>query len=466
MTPPRNCGWAALLSLLTVGIVGCETPPGSFHPTEFQVTQEGINQGFYSSAMLFAVGELVFDRPRTCGQGGGLRKNGVCVYDRLAGPEAQTCLECHNQPLSDGAGGLISNVFRFIDNQSMQMIERNSPHIFGVGYVELLAREMTKELQSQRAQAVSFAKSSGGPTKILLSAKGLDFGELRAMPDGTTQYLGTAVQEDLIVRPFMAKGVASTIREQNIGAIVGHLGIQPTELVGVGTDPDGDGVVDEMSVGQVSALVAYEAMLPVPSFVPFDNTAEAGAQRFKEVGCSSCHTPYLRLEDPRFFLADPTSKSPAVGMTLDLPLDGQEPRGFRLGQIGPVLVPLFSDLRRHDIGPALADYRDVPILSSPLAPVPDVGSPELATLPIIPASFFLSTRLWGVGSTGPYLHHGRATDLDQAVRAHAGEATESRQSYEKLDESARASLLAFLKSLVLRRISGSATAPPEAAGGS
>ena len=189
----------------------------------------------------------------TCTRGGGAIRDGRCVYDRVNGPEAQSCLECHNSPISDGAGTLTSNVFRWPDAATGRYIERNPPHLFGVGYVELLAREMTADLQRQRDGALAAARVGGHDVTVALATKGLDFGQLRASPDGNAEYLGTAVQADLVVRPFMAKGLAATIRDQNLGAITGHLGIQPTEVVGVGQDPDQDGFTD-----LVYALAGFE----------------------------------------------------------------------------------------------------------------------------------------------------------------------------------------------------------------
>jgi CxxC motif-containing protein (DUF1111 family) len=213
-----------------------------------------------------------------------------------------------------------------------------------------------------------------------------------------------------------------------------------------------------MTAGQVSALVAYQALLALPSFVETGQQARDGALVFQDAGCASCHTPQLRLEDLRFFLADPKLSDPRQGMVLDLPGSGQAPRGLRLGTTGPVLVSLFSDLRRHDVGSELADYRDIPLLEDPLTKVPALGSAEYAALPKVPRSLFVTTRLWGVGSTAPYLHHGHATDLDQAIRAHAGEATDSRRTYEQLEDAARFKLLEFLRSLVIQHASDSDSA--------
>ncbi len=88
----------------------------------------------------------------------------------------------------------------------------------------------------------------------------------------------------------------------------------------------------------------------------------------------------------------------------------------------------FSDLKRHDMGPDLSDPSD------PLG----VG-----------ASMFMTRSLAGVGSTGPWLHDGRATTLEEAILAHGGEAAVSRNAYAAMSEADAARIVTFLKSLIL-----------------
>lgn len=448
LRPPMGL---AALGLLFSGLWGCASPR-AISPLLQNIAQEDINQGRYTAAELFLLGDVLFEHRFGCAEGAGKRVAEACVFDRIHGPEAQTCLECHNQPIQDGAGSLSTNVLRLFDPQTGRFAERNPPHLFGAGYIELLGVEMTAELQTQKAQAVAQARATGQPQERALSAKGIDFGRLRAEADGQSQYLGSAVQADLVVRPFMAKGLDATLRSQNLGALVGHFGIQPQELVGA-DDADEDGVKNELSVGQVSALVAYEALLPVPSYIAVDRLAAAGGMHFLAIGCADCHTPMLRLEDARYWLADPTQAS--AGLLLDLPRDGREPRALRLGLPGPVLLPLFSDLRRHDLGPELADPRDTPLARTPTDYLlPMVGQGEL---PVVPRQLFMTTRLWGVGSTGPYLHDGRAHDLREAILAHGGEGAAARDGFLRLGTAEQASLLSYLASLRIQHGGAAAT---------
>jgi CxxC motif-containing protein (DUF1111 family) len=76
-------------------------------------------------------------------------------------------------------------------------------------------------------------------------------------------------------------------------------------------------------------------------------------------------------------------------------------------------VPLFSDLRTHDMGPILAD---VDMNGSAIAQGTDVAGR------CIQSRYFVTRPLWGVGDTGPWLHDGRATTLLEAITLHRGEA--------------------------------------------
>jgi CxxC motif-containing protein (DUF1111 family) len=64
-------------------------------------------------------------------------------------------------------------------------------------------------------------------------------------------------------------------------------------------------------------------------------------------------------------------------------------------------------------------------------------------------SVWLTKELWGVGSTAPYLHDGRATTLTEAILEHGGEAAAARENFERLALADQAALIAFLDNLVL-----------------
>jgi CxxC motif-containing protein (DUF1111 family) len=106
---------------------------------------------------------------------------------------------------------------------------------------------------------------------------------------------------------------------------------------------------------------------------------------------------------------------------------------------GGAYVDLFGDLKRHDMGGKLAESID------------EVGTG---------ASVFLTRNLWGVGSTGPYLHDGRATTLTEAILEHGGEAAASRQAFVGRSRADQAALIAFLDNLVLFKMTGNEVIVP------
>ena len=93
-------------------------------------------------------------------------------------------------------------------------------------------------------------------------------------------------------------------------------------------------------------------------------------------------------------------------------------------------MALFSDLKRHDVGQALAEPR------------PDRGAL---------AAQFLTRPLWGLARSRPYLHDARAPTLEDAILLHGGEAQEARDAYAALTEPERAPIRVYLMSLTRAR---------------
>ncbi len=119
-----------------------------------------------------------------------------------------------------------------------------------------------------------------------------------------------------------------------------------------------------------------------------------------------------------------TDPSANVYMALDLTA---RPTGFK-GSKQSIEVPLYADLKRHDMGPGLAEKID------------EVGTG---------ASVWMTKELWGVGQTGQYLHDGRATTLPEAILLHGGDAEDQRDDFVDLTDAEQADLVRFLQNLVI-----------------
>jgi hypothetical protein len=433
-----------------------------------------------------------------------LRENGWFTHapGRATGPNGGACIECHNQLVADGPGPASSNVHRdpFRTGRPENYIQRNTPHVHGAAGKQKLAEEMTALLLQRRdagaADCVCRDPSRSSPPcaarRVLLNdIKGVDFGSAVVSrkpgassctiqvlpPQGFTT---KAVSDDLVVRPFQWKGSVAFLRDFNRGAMHNELGMQAVEFFDrPNVDGDRDGVAEELTVGDVTALTLYIAGQPRPTskleleairrgnreladIVPPLPAADAaviqrGQLLFDQITCNQCHRPAFSIQDRLFREPSaapdyrdrvfPGGRLPAelglffqVPVTFDITND-QPDNKFNVGQ-GQDQTPLgsfkrsgttaiiepYTDLRRHSLGDGLAE------------PVDEVGTGR---------AVFLTTALWGVGSSAPYLHDGRAVTLTEAILWHDGEGESSRRAFLALNTADKKAVVAFLNNLIL-----------------
>src|SRR5262249_16668317 len=146
--------------------------------------------------------------------------------------------------------------------------ERNTLGMMGAGPIEMLAREMSAELIAIREDAAKEARACGHSVRKPLVAKGVSFGQILVEPDGIVDPPRIeGVDWDLIVKPFHQKGAVVSLREFSNTAMNHHHGMQSVERFGEGVDADGDGVVNELTVGDITAVTIYQAALNTPGRV-------------------------------------------------------------------------------------------------------------------------------------------------------------------------------------------------------
>jgi hypothetical protein len=396
-----------------------------------------------------------------------LQGNGTLL--RVNGLDAQSCNECHtivdnsDEPPTlgiGGVGGMVQNAIilpSMIDvgdsfddrvtwipghDPDLAMVAdgvadfngrfANPPFLFGGGGVEMLGKEMTADLQDLLDQAQ--AASAG--TIVSLDTHGVNFGYLISEGGGDVdlsnvegvgpEHIDSVPPEEaLVVRPFGRKGENFSMRDFDRGAMQFHFGIQPVEVVGAGVDEDGDGHTDEITVLEMTNLHVFDVTNPPPFVAHLGSTGYAGFQTFQSVGCANCHRPVLKTNERRLPLAfpeDATDPSANVYMTINLRHVGFDKVPGEKG----VFVPLFSDLKRHNMGPRLAETFELG----------EIANEE-----------FITARLWGIADTAPYLHDGRATSLYDAIEFHGGEAQSARDAFLALSSTDQQKLLYFLSKL-------------------
>ena len=366
---------------------------------------------------------------------------------RVNGLDSQTCVECHfivnNSTVPakfgvGGVGGAAATAFpastRFLpasqDPKSPDAANYNGrvinpPFVFGSGGVELLAKEMTANLQQQLRDASNppvlgeyiplsthgvdfgfvtwklidgnnsseetsetktncdamdkktkqmvklehFIAISPAP-KLYAWADSNDYGTRAALksPEMASKHKGQklelvldtsnleGIDGDLVVKPFGRKGNNVTTRDFDCGALRFHMGMEPVEIVGKDNDHDGDGVANEITIAELSALSIFNTTTPRPRQEEYTGP---GATIFEESGCSECHIPVMKTEGHILPYQQPelpqqpfseTNKYYEVDLvnsSANFEVDPDNSDGM--------LVKLFSDLKRHDMGPRLQE---------------------------------------------------------------------------------------------------------------
>jgi len=394
----------------------------------------------------------------------------------VTGPNSQACTECHFRPFEDGSGPVSANNVRDPKHKGKigKFITRQPPHVFGLGAKQRLAEEMTQELHQIRDAALKKAQKNGEAKTIKLIAKGIDFGRITAFPDGNLDFSQVeGIDNDLIIKPLQWKGANFTIRDFVRGAANNELGLQAVELVGMEEDGDFDGVLNELTVGDITALTIYQAAQPRPvtkiQLARLGLTAlsreevdqiEVGKKVFKSVKCANCHLPELLLDS--FIFSEPSRSAayrdqlfpsgadpldlgltPRAAVTFDLTEDIPDNiielengeivhlGNFLTNDSGQTIVNIFSDLKRHDLGPQVAESVD-----------------EVGTGP----SVFITQPLWGAGSTAPYMHDGRSPTITDAILQHGGEAADSSKKFVNLNERKKKALIAYIENQILFKL--------------
>jgi CxxC motif-containing protein (DUF1111 family) len=172
----------------------------------------------------------------------------------------------------------------------------------------------------------------------------------------------------------------------------------------------------DMDQDECAALVAYvRGLAPPISDEPAGpkeaQQVKAGSMVFRALGCATCHLP-------------------------------------KLGDVNGI----YSDLLLHDMSPQLGDISVYDVFSARDVGDARPGAPgagaDRRPRPGATVQEWRTPPLWGVRDSAPYLHDGRAENLDQAIRGHGGQAAASAQKYAQLSTRERAQLEVYLKSLV------------------
>jgi CxxC motif-containing protein (DUF1111 family) len=207
---------------------------------------------------------------------------------------------------------------------------------------------------------------------------------------------------------FGWKANQATLTDQVAAALANEMGVtspvRPVDEAMRAARQEAKPTATDIDAADLAAITAFPRYTAVPARADTSSAAvRAGAARFLDLGCESCHRATL-----------------VTGIVPDAPALSNQ------------TIHPFTDLLLHDMGEGLADGR----------------SDGAAT-----GREWRTAPLWGLSLTGrvnrrvAFLHDGRARTLTEAVLWHGGEAARSAAAFAALDAHARSELLAFLESL-------------------
>lgn len=374
---------------------------------------------------------------------------------------ADSCAACHGRPR--GSAGFGGDVVTRPDS-------RDAPHLFGLGLKEMLADEITTDLRALRDGALSKASANKRAVTVRLTSKGIDFGSITVMPDGTVDTSRLeGVDPDLRIRPFFFHGGTISMREFIVGALNAEMGLQsvdpmlataasggrivtPSGMVLDGSldaieapptsspaaDPDGDGISNEIPESLVDHFEFYLLNYFKPGTYEETPKTRHGERIFRQIGCAVCHVPDLQIDFDRRVADVETVYDPERGGFNNLFataearfVETDDGSGYatlkRPAGQSFLVRNIFTDFKRHDLGP---NFHEINYN----------GTKQ---------THFLTTPLWGVGSTAPYGHDGRSINLMEVILRHGGEAQAARNAFARLSHSNKAVLIDYLNTFIL-----------------
>jgi CxxC motif-containing protein (DUF1111 family) len=341
---------------------------------------------------------------------------GRAAFTRTFAPEtglgplfnADSCAECHEEPVAGGPGDEVEvHATAVLPGGVCDPLTDLGGPIFQQRVTPALEAALGITEEPVPARATSRARRS---TPDLLG-----FGLLDAVPDAIILSYADPADRDgdgVSGRPnrfvdgrvgrFGRKAFVPTLRLFNDGAFLIEQGItnpvSPAEEnvcgrpLPPGVDPAADPEIDQEALDRTDDFVRF---LAPPAPLRPTASSRRGERVFARIGCVACHVPRLR-----------TGPSEVAALARHS-------------------VSAYTDLLLHDMGPDLAD-----ICLGEATP-----------------SEFRTEPLMGLRLSETFLHDGRASSIDEAVRLHGGEGTRSRDRFDALSDADRRALLAFLGSL-------------------
>ena len=326
---------------------------------------------------------------------------------------ATSCGSCH---AGDGKGHPFSTLTRFgqSDTLSNQFLQNGGPQlqhraIPGFQPESIPAGATASSFTPPANTGLGFVEAVPDAALLALADEGDRDGDgisgrpnWITIPQYSAQRPGTVERNGKYIGRFGKKAAVYDLLQQTVNAYNQDMGINSTyEHYNTYNGQEADAEVTNQTVQDV---VFYLQTLKAPiQRNQSDADVVAGKQLFVNISCGKCHTPELQTGSHHIAALSNKTFAP------------------------------YSDFLLHDMGSGLDDgYTEGTALTA-----------EWRTPP-----------LWGLGLSknsqgGRYflLHDGRAQSIEEAILLHGGEASGTRNNFQKLSVTQKAQLIKFLESL-------------------
>lgn len=348
----------------------------------------------------------------------------VWTAEQGFGPkDVSNCMACHSHP---AFGGVARGLYNFQGRDAGLKINPGS--MFGSGGAELLIRQKKGQasespLYPEPALALVAPGNLRGPHGTQGSTGN---GSIRGVLGASNTHFGVQPSEFVGVQAACAADAscsASTIL--GVQAVPSSRFNPAFDFESLGVVSSGDGVVDEKTVGEVTAETAFLLTLPAPSEASAsakqllgvsDQSVQNGKKLFRRkidqggVGCAACHTVFHKMAGDVLNLTNPETGTllplkvsthtadandvadATVGFCATAPNPDLAGCAGIVGQIG---LRTYGDFKIHKMGSLMSNS----------------GNQLLKT-----------AECWDCGISFPYLRAGEygGADLAKAILAHEG----------------------------------------------
>jgi CxxC motif-containing protein (DUF1111 family) len=343
---------------------------------------------------------------------------------------ARACVECHQNPVSGGAGqftelrvGHLDSAGNFVNPtvpinhghdsiggrsivNDRALIPEAQEHIpdtetiralratlstLGDGFVEAIDDKTLLAIAAQQP-GVSGGRIHGEAIEVpVLEAPGLNrigrFG-WKDQHSSLLSFIADAYLNEM--------GVTNRLRLKD-ATTVGKMTSDPEDL------PDALGLDD---IDHFANFVRGTKVPPRDTVVANTSAAIAGAHLFETLGCGTCHTPSITTAPPGTVINGGTYVVPAV--------------------LGNKIIHPYSDFLLHDVG---------------------TGDGIVQAGPQDTAHKLRTAALWGLRTRPRFMHDLQSLSLQDAIGRHAGEAVRATKGFEALSADEKQQLITFLQSL-------------------